>query len=186
MSKSYSRLITIKTMADLIISTIQQPFLLTSTELLHQIMITERMDCQESVLLDASMIAQWIFRMSNEVKEKGQIKRLFKRFELQHNIQRNPFVIWIALAMLGNDKKAWLAVFQIVVSYLTLDILFHPTKSSSLILVKFQSLVARKIARVFLFPPRAPTLWPSQPASQPRSDRLIALLASINQSDHRQ
>ena len=96
--------------------------------------------------------------MSNEVKEKGQIKRLFKRFELQHNIQRNPFVIWIALAMLGNDKKAWLAVFQIVVSYLTLDILFHPTKSSSLILVKLQSLVARKIARVSLFPPRAPTL----------------------------
>ena len=96
--------------------------------------------------------------MSNEVKEKGQIKRLFKRFELQHNIQRNLFVIWIALAMLGNDKKAWLAVFQIVVSYLTLDIFFHPTKSSSLILVKLQSLVARKIARVFLFPPRAPTL----------------------------
>ena len=113
LSKSYSRLITIKTMADLIISTIQQPFLLTSTELLHQIMITERMDCQESVLLDD--MRQWLrnefFRMSNEVREKGQIKRLFKRFELQHNIQRNPFVIWMALAMLGNDKKAWLAVF---------------------------------------------------------------------------
>ena len=37
-------------------------FLLTSTELLHQIMITERMDCEESVLLNASMIAKLIFQ----------------------------------------------------------------------------------------------------------------------------